>query len=346
MRTFSIVLAGEPGSGKTVTMASFVPRNADSASRLIIDMEFRLESYSSSDHGKEGDDAAALLFDVTRYPGGYSTISMKDFINLRRVITGSDNKPAVIGIDNIALFQDEMQGWCATAQKAGELAGAFGVREQFSTFLKFNFKPGEPNWWKLMQSVCKQFLIDCKQHGVNFVGTTELKNVWVNYGKRGRDPKTGQQYQKIVGKTSKMWKNWLQLSDAVWVLSRRGEKGALRTVPIIELDRFSSKGSIVGVPPRFEFTGWPDIWAMERTRGVPSQSDLDKLPEVLPEYAPDSESDTGEDPLETGKKRLIEELSAHGYTRDGIATALRKLGIEYTLDTHASISKQLLAAKS
>ena len=40
---------------------------------------------------------------------------------------------------------------------------------------------------KLQKAVIKEFLMELRRHGIHFIGTTELKNVWQNYGDKGKD---------------------------------------------------------------------------------------------------------------------------------------------------------------
>lgn len=289
-RTIGAVLGGAPGSGKTVTMVAFMTTKAiDSqqkvdgqTKRLIIDMEARAHAYRAQDYGLETDDPAKLLFAFDVYPE-VDVITADQFVFLFESIKAGRVKPDMIGIDNIVLFQDEISGWCQEKSIAASLVEAAGIKHKFRMFLDYNWKVGEPNWYRLMKSVLKEFLMELRRKGINFVGTTELKNVWQNYGKKGYDT-DGQPFQRIVGKSASLWDPWLQICDTVWNLTRKTQANKLQARPTIELDRFVPKCSIVGVPPQFVFASWLDIWAMESARLIPTNEQLDKLDAPQVEY--------------------------------------------------------------
>jgi len=100
-----------------------------------------------------------------------------------------------------------------------------------------------------------------------------LKNVWQNYGSRDKNKPA-----KILGKTAKLLAPWLQMLDAVWQLSRKekdeGGKPVMKDAPTVQIDPFSPKASLVGIPPRFEFTDWQRIWQWIEERGVPTKEDF------------------------------------------------------------------------
>lgn len=311
-------MAGTPGSGKTVTMVAFMTAKVNDtqsqvecqAKRLIIDMEARAHSYCAQDYGLETDDPARLLFAFDVYPE-VDVITADQFVFLFEGIKAGRVKPDILGIDNIVLFQDEMSGWCQEKSVAASLVEVAGIKHKFRMFLDYNWKIGEPNWYRLMKSVLKEFLMELRRKGINFVGTTELKNVWQNYGKKGYDA-DGQPYQRIVGKSASLWDPWLQICDTVWNLTRKTQTNKLQTSPTIELDRFVPKCSIVGVPPQFVFTSWVDIWAMESARVIPTNEQLDKLEAPQVEYpdtlVTDQTEGTVEKPAEVNPTNWIDVL--------------------------------------
>jgi len=307
-------MAGTPGSGKTLSMVAFTTMKAsdtqNQVKRLIIDMEARAHAYCAQDYGLEIDDPAKLLFAFDVFPE-VDVITAEQFIFLFDGIKAGRIKPDMLGIDNIVLFQDEMAGWCQEKNVAASLLEVAGVKHKFKMFLDYNWKVGEPNWYRLMKSVLKEFLMELRRKSINFVGTTELKNVWQNYGKKGYDA-DGQPFQRIVGKSASLWDPWLQICDTVWNLSRNTQANKLQTSPTIELDRFVPKCSIVGIPPQFIFTSWADIWAMESARVIPTNEQLNKLESPAVEFpdaqVTDQTEGTVEKPAEVNPTTWIDVL--------------------------------------
>lgn len=332
----AFIIAGDPGTGKTVMTVSYVPKGLSTTpKRLVIDMEAsRSLGYKSSEFGEVGDVPKKLLYEFDLWPKDRQ-VDLQSFLALYRGIKDGSIKPNVLSIDNLVLFQDEMAGWCQTAENAMLLCQEAGIDKKFGLFLRTNFRVGEPNWWKLMKSAIKEFLLDLRKNGIDFVGATEMHNVWQDYGKKGRAP-DGLPYQRIIGRSASIWECFEQVGDVVWNLTRSGTEGKVLTRPIVTIDRFIPKCSIVGIPPKFAFTTWARIWEWEAKRDVPDESKMAELPKVDPQCSV-SDEECG-DPLAEGQAKLVKELMVAGYTNSTeIFAAMKMHKLVYTLDQHNAI---------
>lgn len=338
--TFVFLLSGGYGSGKSVTALSYKPKDKPNPKRLVIDKEVRSIRYQAQAHGHDKDVPEALLFSFDLYPDNSGIIEVQDFANLVKQIR-EGNGPDVLIIENMAMFQDDVTGWCQDASGTRKVLEALNMAKQHENFLRYRFSQ-DPYWRNLLKQIVREFLLTCKRAGIDVVITTELRNEWQNYGAKGYD-KDGKPLQRIIGKTAKVWDFVLQIADTCWILKRN--IGAITDKPAISIDPLNPKLSIVGVPATFTFDGWDKIWEYERKRGVLSSEDFSKVEIPEPEFRegdPDSDED-GDDPLERGKQRLIEELAPYGYkNRMEVGRALQKLGLEYTLDAHDEIREKLI----
>lgn len=334
-KVIGAILGGEPGSGKTATMLSYVKQSGGETRRLIIDMESRASSYRAQDYGLDKDDPARLLFTFDVYPDE-GAITLEQFCELVKDIDKGTLRYDMIGIDNIALFQDEMAGWCETQDGARKLTQACGSYTKAKAFIESKrWAVGDPAWWKLQKNSIKEFLLLLRRKRIAFVATTELSNKWQDYGKKGYAA-DGMPFMRIIGKSAALWEPWKQIGDTVWNLKRRTSANEIMTAPQIELDRFAPKCSIVGVPPQFGFTSWGDIWTMEAARVVPTKADVKKLepPRVeFPESGDDKQTETtsgefsnwGDVMLkarQTGKAVEADKLRKAGKSYDEAATEL------------------------
>lgn len=284
-RTVGIVLAGSPGSGKTATMCSYYrPDVEGTTKRLVVDMESRAIRFQSQAYGKETDDPSRLLFVFNQFPGSDGELDYHEFIKLYNGINKGELDIDVLMLDNIVLFQGELLGWCQDKDVATEIAKSMGVAYKFNKLLNNGWKTADPTWWQLVKTIIKEFLLTLRRKGIDFVGTTEMKNLWSGYGTSS---------MKILGKSASLLDPWLQICDTVWNLTRKLPDGTLQDTPRISLDMFNPKNSIMGIPPKFEFTGWAKIWEWEKARVIPTKADMQKLevPTIeLPEQVEESGS--------------------------------------------------------
>lgn len=270
--TIGVILTSDPGHGKTETALRFVKSGKGPTKRLVLDYEARATQYQA----KDKDDFRRHLWAFDVYPGEFETPDATALTTLYKHILGGKVKPDVLIIDNAVLFQDELALMCSDRNTAKKLATAFGIYNRYRLFIDHNWRVGDAAWWGLLKAIIKQLLLACRRQRINVIITTELKNVWKDYGSRDKNKPA-----KILGKTAKLLQPWLQILDTVWQLSRKvkDEEGRpiMKAAPTVQIDPFSPKASLVGIPPKFEFTDWKQIWQWIEERGVPSKEDFAKV---------------------------------------------------------------------
>jgi hypothetical protein len=180
----------------------------------------------------------------------------------------------VIVLDNIALLQEALCTAADTQEGASALMKGFDLEASYRPHLAlFGRNVRDQVYWRLIKDVCRKLILAIRSSNKHLVGTTEEKNVWLNYGSRDRaNP------PKISGQTAKILAPWLQYSDSVLTLSRTLPPGAdgkprLTDVPVAQVDTYSPKNRLVGVPARWDFS-WPFLWKCVDERRVPSKEDL------------------------------------------------------------------------
>jgi|GEM_PF-5434502 len=301
LRTIGVLVSGDPGAGKTLTALSFT-KDTGQTIRLVTDMEGRAWQYLTKG---ETDNPAKLKyqFDYWPEPGlRFSCAELLDFyeglrcreVNGWAYIWDEDSMkeaiviPDVWVIDNVVLFQRQLQRIVGKRENAVKIAEAMDL-VGFGMLLQY-WKAPDPRWWNLLKSVIGELLLAARASGVSVIATTEIGNRWADYGKKKTATSPG---QRIIGKTAKALGPWRQLLDAVWVLDRTLPGGdgqtRLKEKPTITMDLFNPKGSLVGVPPKFEWTGWDAFWAMLNVGEAPTdfseivQETQEPTPEELEE---------------------------------------------------------------
>ena len=269
--SIGVIISGDPGHGKTETALRFVVPGKKETGRLVLDYEARSTQYQGD---KDDFERHLWAFDV--YPEPFATPDAKQLAVLYTDIVAGKIKADVLIIDNVVLFQDDLGQMMSDKATATMLAEKFGVYNRYRLFIEYNWKIGDNNWWGLLKAIIKEFLLACRRNRINVVVTTELKNVWENYGSRDKNKPA-----KIRGQTAKVLAPWLQMLDTVWNLSRKekdvGGKPQMRAAPKVTIDAFSPKASLVGIPPLFDFTDWKQIWQWIEERGVPTKEDFAKV---------------------------------------------------------------------
>lgn len=269
--SIGVIITADPGHGKTETALRFQVPGKKQTKRLVLDYEARITQYQG-----EKDDLKRHLWAFDIYPGEFETPNADQLAALYAGIKDGSIKPDVLIIDNVVLFQDELTLMCSDKGVATKLAQAFGIYDRYKMFIDYNWRIGDAAWWGLVKAIIKELLLTCRKQRINVVVTTELKNVWQNYGSRDKNKPA-----KILGKTAKLLAPWLQIMDAIWQLSRKVKddegKPVMKDAPTVQIDPFSPKASLVGIPPRFEFTDWKQIWQWIEERGAPTKEDFAKV---------------------------------------------------------------------
>lgn len=284
-QTRFIILSGPFGSGKTVMMASYVPENfKGNPSRLIIDKEARILEYNSEFHGQKADLPEKLLFSGKLWPDELGEFSKDQFIALVAEIKSGSVKPDVICIDNMWMFQEQLYEWTQQQAWARELCAALGIELKYANFISTRWSTYDPAYWNMVKEILRQFIMTIKRARIDLVVTTEQTNKWENYGVKGRGP-DGKPLMRILGQTAKAWDTAFKMADVVWSLSRVTKK--LNDIPIVQLDPFNPKCSIVGLPPKFKFTTWPRLWQLRAERNVNTGEAFEEITMPEPEYVGD-----------------------------------------------------------
>ena len=256
-------------------MVSYLPPVVEGpVHRFIFDMEARASEYQGAEDAPE---KLQWAFESMQ------DITPASLVTWFRDVKDGKKTYHMVGIDNIVLFQDMLVGWFAEKETATQLLNGFGVYHRVRTlFLKKDWPVGDANWYKAMKVIIEEMLLTLRRKGIALVATTEIKNVWKDWGKRGY-AQDGQPYQRIIGKTTACWDPWLKFVDAVYVLTRLGREKNLSARPTAKIDFFAPKGSIVGLPPEFTFE-WPVLWDYASKRGVTTQEQLDALEKPADEF--------------------------------------------------------------
>lgn len=337
-RTYTIVLTGQWGSGKTVMALSY-QRPQGETKRLVIDKEARAIEYNAQALGYKTDKPEALAFAFDMWPDEYGDFNQEQFLEFIRGIEKDTHN--VIIIDNFSMLADELSGWMQNANYARQITRELGIYSKFQNFIETRFKV-DPSFHNMFREVVRQIILKIKRANKDVIVTAELKNVWVNYGVKGYDSE-GKPLQKIVGKTARAPESLFAMADVIWHLSRNREK--VTDKPTVQIDPLSPKCSIVGVPATFTFTGWDKIWEASRKRIAADFSGV-QMPET--EYiAPEEEEDreAQEQRLKNELMReLVEELKLYS-GREDIARQLTSLNMKWTLEEHEKVRQALIDAR-
>lgn len=275
------------GHGKTWAGVSF-KRPGIEPKRLVYDWELRAEVYRGTE-----DEPSRGKFKFHYWPPD----AIEGLLSFADQIKNSEFDYNVVVFDGATMFQEQLKAFTQTQQSASKLARAFNCDYALGN-RKFN--PNDTaSFYYFLKAIIKSMLRMFRANGIDVIITAESRNVWENYGMRGRDPRTGEPYMKILGQTLKLWDPWIQMSDAIFVLSREiGSRddgtAEISTFPIATIDTFNPKASIPGLMPKFEFRDWSVVWEMiERGRGV-TAADFKKVGVPTSEY-PDEEELTIDD---------------------------------------------------
>ena len=324
------ILSGDFGDGKTATALSYVPpkhKKKDPVVRLVVDPEMRAETY----HSANGDDPEKLMFSFKKVFDG--RLRPERLVKLMEQAHKGEwkEKPHVIIIDDVAAVQEVMSTWWrADLKNLTATAAIYG--KQNDTVIKYD-KRFEPAGINFMKKLFIEFMLDLRDQGIDLVVTSPYKNVWQNYGKKGKDAQ-GLPLMRILGQSANVWDCWTQYADVIYILNRKSADGKLKNLPTVTMDLFIPKAALPGVPEQFEWPGWETLWKWhaERTH----KADVSKL--KLPE--PEFSTEQLEEMLVQGKVRLMKELQGK-YTPQQIKEELNALKLTYTPEEHEHLRRLL-----
>jgi len=305
--TFVFILTGDTGSGKSVTALSYLPKGQATASRMVVDKEYRASHYQNL---TQADDPSKLLFNFDLLLTDGQDMTLEKWGTLVTKVKAKTFD--VLIFDNMAMLQDDIEGWCQDAVGTRKFLASVGDDKKHEMFLKFRFS-NDQYWRKALQGAMRSFLLLCKQNEIDVVITTELQNKWQNYGVRGNDA-DGKPMARIIGKQSKIWERTLQMADVNWFL-KRTVAGKIQGAPMVGIDPLRPKMSIVGIPPEFQFKSWEDVWAYSVKRDVPTDEALAKVAMPGIEYSEGAEPEV--DPVkqkEEKREDLLKEAAKLGFT--------------------------------
>lgn len=252
-RSLSIIVTGEPGTGKS-TVAASCPVPAGTI-RMALDGEDSMEFLDAGPDGNE-------FFSPNRHTFRMTRLAFPDIGKLGQVYRAilhptaqQKNRYGALLIDNIAVFQDQITAW---------LVGNAGQPEQIRALYKEMEAPPktlpvdsqirqwasfqDPGFWSAPKALVTRLFLACRQAGIHFIGTTETKNVWENYNKPGA---------KIVGQKAKVWDVWYRYTQMILILTRDVNT---HNPPTATLSPYQPKMRFQNMRPKFTMD-WPSFIA-------------------------------------------------------------------------------------
>jgi hypothetical protein len=185
-QTRTILLTGTWGSGKTVMAVSYFPKGNPNPKRLIIDKEARALEYNAEANGLQGDHPERLLFAYDFWPDEFGDFSLKQFAEFIAGVRSGKIHYDVYILENVAQFQEDVEAWCQTPQGCETILKVLDHLEKHQAFLKYRFVQ-DPYWRNMTKDILFQIIMSFKRSGADVVMTTELRNIWQNYGAKGYD---------------------------------------------------------------------------------------------------------------------------------------------------------------
>ena len=323
-QSFVFVGSGPYGCGKTIWGVSYTPKSwpvDQPVKRLVVDKEFRAVNYQSEAHSKTVDDPQNLLWSFKTFPEtDGQDMTLEQWKLLVDTIKAPD-RPNVLIFDNMAALQNDIEVWCQDSAGTRKYLDAVGKAKDHEFFLSKRFKQDQ-YWRKVQQAGIRELLLICKRNGVDVVITSELQNKWENYGVSGYGA-DGKPMQKIIGQQAKIWDEALKLADVNWRLTRIGT--VVTAAPEISIDPLRPKMSLVGIPPKFKFTNWADIWAMESKRNVSDDKALSEIKVPEPTYGTTDVTEEAGETEPTAKDKLLKWATEQGYDLKEMSNILMPL---------------------
>lgn len=331
---FNIIMTGHYASGKTLTTVSYLPEGkkyGDPVERIMFDMELRSRMHKSSD-GLDHPEKLTFAFKTTMN-GKVTGANIYAIMKRTHEDTWVNGRPDMIGVDDIALFQNTLFSYWSDKNAALQTAKLY-KKENERCFTQNTWKPNDPGTISTFKDLIGEWLIDMKNWGIVFVGNTKQRNVWQNFGVKGFD-EHGDPKMKIEGKSVKMLEVFQQYADAVWTLEREvvlpgTKRKTLKPVPSVKMDLFVPKASIPGIPEQFEWPGWVELWRWHNERVF--VGDISKLVAPEAQYS----ADTIDDIIKDGKNRAVRELKSTCTADEIRYVCSQEWSLSYTYETAKS----------
>lgn len=263
------------GKGKSFTMLSF-RRPGIEPKRLIFDMEYRDSTYQSPDN-QDYPDKGKFAFTQA------STEVVEALLTMAPQLRDKTFPFNFVGVDTMTMFQDALIEGVRDEATASSLCRAYGCYNSLAGFLGSRFNVNDtPTYRTILKGILKHWMLSLRKANVDLVITAENRNVWVNFGKKGRNPETNEPWMKIECQASKLWEPVFQMVDCVFVLERltgnRNDGTAkMSTYPTAMIDTHDPKCSIPGIQPTFVFNNWDVFWAMAEKGKLATVADFAAL---------------------------------------------------------------------
>lgn len=317
---YNMILSGEYGQGKTLTMVSFLPHGkkyGDPIKRLVFDQELRSRIYQSPDN-TDNAAKAQFAFRTVQKEGRVTGEMIYRIMENTKLNKWADNEaPDMIGIDDIKLFQEVFLTWLKHKPNALLVAKLYGKEAQ-RLFTSSSWTPWDAGAISIFKSFIGEWMIDMKAHDISFIGNTPMNNIWKDYNAKGNDT-DGKPKMRVLGRSAKMLDVFTQHADVIWILDRsvNGPDGkkTLKALPTVTMDVFVPKASIPGLPEKFEWPGWVEVWKWHQERKF--TADVTKLQTPSPSF--DQEQMDAD--IKAAKVKLAKELRDF-CTKDEIKKAL------------------------
>lgn len=328
------ILSGDFGSGKSMTLASFLPPHKKKAVRIIVEPEMRIDTYKSpddDDHPEKKQYAMTIMNEGRFKPEIFSKL-----MEVTRKETWKV-KPDLVGIDDVTMIQKTMYQWWTTKENLLATAKLYG-KDTDRCLTAATWKPKDPGTIAFMKSMFTEWMLDLKSQNIYLIVTAPFHNVWQDYGKPGYNPVDHLPYMRILGQSANVQDMWLQMADVIWILNRVDAKTKkLQERPHVSMDAFVPKAALPGVPEQFEWPkdGWTEIWKWFEARTF--TADLSKIQKPEPTFS----AEQIEEEIKRGKIRLVMELNGIATKEEIKAIMEEEDAPAYTLETHDEIKKYI-----
>jgi len=301
------VVSGEPGSGKSVVLASCpVP---EGKIRLALDYE---GSMADLDAGPQGEDVylpRKLSFRMERkeFP------TFEDFLQTYERIHKGDI--GALLIDNIKLCQVELQN--AVIRLSATPAALRKQLARIEMDLELPVDGLVRKWvrnqdklfWVCLKGIVRRMILECARQKINFIGSTEERNLWVGINTPD---------ERIVDRKASLWDAWYSYIDFIAKLER---KANTIEPPMAYLYKHQPKMRIPGMNPvwRMDWEGFRT--ELETAKGRTSEPiPEDKMiPAGVAQEEPEGYTESNKAGMNAAGNKVLNQLLLEG-KKKGLST--------------------------